>query len=83
MREAIAGRPEFRELTFQDFIVVDYLIQKPDSFPNPLEAPDERYYYKPERIERHKKIDRIRFESFQVEIWLDLIDLKDQEALAN
>ena len=40
VRAATSGRSEFRELTFDDFIIVDYLIQKNDSFPDPNTAPD-------------------------------------------
>lgn len=43
VREAIQGRSEFRELIYEDFIVVDYLIQKNDSFPDPKLATDEQY----------------------------------------
>ena len=45
IRECIRDRTEFRELTFDDFIVIDYLIQRNDSFPNPQEAPTLKWIF--------------------------------------
>lgn len=41
------GRSEFREMIFDDFLVIDYLIQKNDSFPDPEDAPDPQYSFLP------------------------------------